>query len=144
MNNRPPTYAKHVGRTAALAGQFDIFSSAPPKEVKRRASTPKKPAPVEVVTGATPPWTELAVEAVRLRVFALPAADTFTIEALRAAVEDSIPVPPNGLRTWGRVTLMCKERGIIEPTGTWAATASSNGSPKMVYRPGKNAAVAGA
>jgi len=145
MNNRPTTYAKHAGRAPALAGQFDIFSSAPPKEVKRRPTMKKKPpAPPVAVAETVAPWTTIAAEAVRLRVVALPADETFTIETIRAAIEDSIPVPPRGLRTWGQVTRMCKDRGIIEATGVWQPTASSNGSPKMTYRPGKNAAVASA
>lgn len=87
-----------------------------------------------------PGWVDRAAEAVREYAgvdFAGP-DEKFTIEAARLWVERSkkLPAPPDG-RAWGAVTRRCITLGIIEEAGGYAPAASSNGSPKRLYRRGK-------
>lgn len=44
-----------------------------------------------------------------------------------------LPEPPD-LRAWGAATQMAVRRGWITATGAFRRAASSNGSPKAVYR----------
>lgn len=84
-----------------------------------------------------PGWTELAAEAIHRHAIAV-FPEGFTTEEARAAVEQTIPRPPE-LRAWGAVTRICKERRYIEPVpGEIRPAASSNGSPKQVYRLGSS------
>lgn len=82
-----------------------------------------------------PGWIDRAAEAVRgFAVGSGPFA--FTIEEARASFQ-----APEGvdLRAWGHVTRRAVQLGYIEPTGDYAPAASSNGSPKRLYRKGKAA-----
>lgn len=84
-----------------------------------------------------PEWTEKAVE--RLRVFARHQGGVFTIEMARGVLQAELPTPTD-LRAWGRVSRMAREREYIEPVrGSDFPAASSNGSPKQVYRRGAKA-----
>jgi FMN phosphatase YigB (HAD superfamily) len=80
-----------------------------------------------------PGWLESAVAEVHRYAHAVYPAD-FTIEEARASIEHNLQRPPE-LRAWGAVTRACKARGLIEAVeGVWRCAASSNGSPKQVYR----------
>lgn len=83
-----------------------------------------------------PFWPGLAVEA--LRHYALTTDKPFTIEAARAYFAATLNPPPDE-RAWGAVTRIARQRGVIEHTGDYAPAASSNGSPKPLYRRGPNA-----
>lgn len=63
----------------------------------------------------------------------------FTIETARLAI--NFPVPEGGdLRAWGQVTTEALKRGYIEvASGHFDRAASSHGSPKRMYRAGRNA-----
>jgi hypothetical protein len=82
-------------------------------------------------------WCEKATE--RLREFAHDQGGVFTIELARLAFEKQLP-PPTDLRIWGAVTRMATNRGYIERVeGQYFPAASSNTSPKPVYRRGVSA-----
>lgn len=84
-----------------------------------------------------PGWCEKAVA--RLREFAKHQGGVFIVEHARAVLRQELP-PPNDERTWGKVTRMAVERGYIEPVkGQFFPAASSNASPKQVYRKGPKA-----
>jgi hypothetical protein len=84
-------------------------------------------------------WCEMACE--KLREFARGQSGHFTCELARCAFQSSIPAP-HDLRAWGKVSRMAMQRGYIEKVpGQFFAAASSNGSPKPVYRRGPNAGV---
>lgn len=91
----------------------------------------------EAAERLTPNWTEIACDAVRAWV--RERSSVFTMEHARLAVEKSIE-PPSDLRAWGHVTRMAVKRGYIEQVpGSYFRAASSNGSPKPVYRKGEKA-----
>lgn len=82
-------------------------------------------------------WCEKATE--RMREFARAQAGVFTIELARLAFAKDL-TPPADLRTWGNVTRLAVSRGYIERVhGEFFSAASSNGSPKPVYRRGPHA-----
>jgi hypothetical protein len=88
-----------------------------------------------------PGWIDSAAEAVRdfVRHNLLGMTGEFTIEvARRWAADMGLQDPPDG-RAWGHVTRRAVQLGIIEPTGGYAPAASSNGSPKRLYRRGPRA-----
>lgn len=61
--------------------------------------------------------------------------EAFTVEQIRMAIEPALPKPPD-LRSWGSITQTAIKRGVIVKTGEYAPAASSNGSPKPLYRRG--------
>lgn len=77
-------------------------------------------------------WVEQAVAA--LGAFARSTQSGFTIEQARAAIQSALP-KPHDLRAWGQVTRMARSKGVIVQYGH-APAASSNGSPKPLYRAG--------
>lgn len=77
-------------------------------------------------------WVELALA--ELGEFARSTKGTFTIEQARAAIQDKLP-KPHDLRAWGQVTRAARSKGVIVQDG-YAPAASSNGSPKPLYRAG--------
>lgn len=82
----------------------------------------------------SPGWCEKACEA--LRAFAAAQGGVFIIEHARLAVRDQLP-PVMDARAWGVATRLAVQRGYIEPVrGQYFPAASSNGSPKRVYRKG--------
>lgn len=82
-------------------------------------------------------WCDMACE--KLREFARTQSGLFTCELARGAFQATIPAP-HDLRAWGKVSRMAMSRGYIEKVpGQFFAAASSNGSPKPVYRRGANA-----
>lgn len=89
-----------------------------------------------------PGWIDRATEAVRRyatrHVYRSDEPSEFTIERVREFMAGSIEDPPDG-RAWGHVTRRAVQLGIIEPTGGYAPAASSNGSPKRLYRRGRAA-----
>lgn len=87
-----------------------------------------------------PGWCEAACEALR-RAVAHNSGGVFIIEHLRAVIEKELPAPSDK-RCWGQVTRMAVSRGYIERVkGQYFPAASSNASPKAVYRRGKKAVV---
>lgn len=82
----------------------------------------------------SPDWLEKALE--RLRAFVRHQHGLFTIEQARSVLEAELPVPSDA-RIWGSVTRQAKAAGIIEQTKVYAPCASSNGSPKPMYRKGR-------
>jgi hypothetical protein len=85
-----------------------------------------------------PGWIARTVEAVRYLAKIRPADAPFTIEQVRVTLGSTVPEPPDG-RAWGHVTRRAVALAIIEPTGGYAPAASSNGSPKRLYRRGPRA-----
>ena len=66
-------------------------------------------------------------------------ASEFTVEELRWYIRthgDEIAEPPD-LRAWGAATQRAARMGFIVRTGHFARAASSNGSPKPLYRFGR-------
>jgi hypothetical protein len=81
-------------------------------------------------------WQDQAVTAARLFVRwneRVLENHPFTMEQLRLFCEPKIDECPE-LRAWGAVTRRLKAEGIITPTGFYAKAASSNLSPKPLYR----------
>lgn len=78
-------------------------------------------------------WVELALA--ELGEYARAATGAFTIEQARAAIEDKVP-KPHDRRAWGQVTRMARAKGVIVQQEGYAPAASSNGSPKPLYRAG--------
>lgn len=88
----------------------------------------------------TPGWVERAADLIKTGACILAARQTdFTIEEVRALVDAALPKPPD-LRAWGAATRRAVTLGYIARVpGTYRPAASSNGSPKPVYRKGPNA-----
>lgn len=86
-----------------------------------------------------PGWCEDAAEA--LRVFAKAQGGVFTVELARLALLQSKAIDkPHDGRAFGKATQMALARGYIERVkGQFFPSASSNGSPKPVYRRGGKA-----
>lgn len=80
-------------------------------------------------------WTGIAKLAVLNHLASLNLDSTFTIEDVRVIVDEQIPPPPD-LRSWGSVTQSLIKTGDIQKTFTYKQAASSNGSPKMLYKKG--------
>lgn len=78
-----------------------------------------------------PGWVAEAVAA--LGAFAQAQAVPFIVEDARLA--GATPPMPEGTdaRAWGTVTRLAKRQGLIRPSGTYRAAATSNGSPKPEY-----------
>ena len=77
-----------------------------------------------------PGWVVAAAH--QIFIYAVQATEPFTIEQAR---EHCMPTPEGAdARSWGHVTRLAVRRGWIEPTGAYAPAASSNGSPKRLYR----------
>lgn len=107
------------------------------------AARAKADVAIQRVADATersePGWCETACE--RLREFARAQSGVFTVELARMAFAKDLPAPGD-LRAWGQVTRMATSRGYIDRVhGEFFSAASSNGSPKPVYRRGPNAGV---
>ena len=116
--------------------QLDLI----PKPAIERASA-RRDAGMEPVRDSAerevPNWTALALDAVRR--FAAHQGGYFTMEQCRAVVQAELPHQPR-LRAWGGVTQSAIRAGFIEPVrGQYAPAASSNGSPKPMYRKGPRA-----
>lgn len=149
MSNRPTTYAKHAGRATALEGQLDLLGGAEPVPMKRKQRK-RKPGgheagrigmqrAAERAEREQPGWEELAIEAVRQCVLAMPAGTEFIIENVRARLDGILP-PPTELRAWGSATRALRRLNIIERVpGKVAPAMSSNGTEKPVYRRGAGA-----
>lgn len=88
----------------------------------------------------SPGWIDKAAEMLRVGACILGAQQAdFTVEELRTLVDKALPEPPDG-RAWGHVTRLAVAKGYIERVpGKYRPAASSNGSPKPVYRKGVNA-----
>lgn len=84
-------------------------------------------------------WCEDAAEA--LRKFAVAQGGVFTVEMARLAiVQGGMLDKPHDGRAWGKATRMAVAAGYIERVkGQFFPAASSNGSPKPVYRRGAKA-----
>ena len=80
-----------------------------------------------------PGWTDRAYAALESYVDGRLVTETFTIEQAREVAGLLVDEPPDG-RAWGAVTQRAIRAGLIEWTGDFARAASSNGSPKPVYR----------
>ena len=81
-------------------------------------------------------WQDQAVAAARLFVRwndRYNANKPFTVETLRLWCSPRIDAVSE-LRCWGGATRRLKSEGIIQATGRFAQAASSNLSPKMLYR----------
>lgn len=77
-----------------------------------------------------PGWMETAAQ--QLFMYAVRSREPFTIEQAR---QECMPTPEGAdARSWGHVTRLAVRRGWIEVTGGYAPAASSNGSPKRLYR----------
>ncbi len=84
----------------------------------------------------SPDWLGQALA--RVKAFAAHQHGLFTIEQCRAVLEKELPAPSDA-RVWGAVTRQAKAAGFIEQTKLYAPCASSNGSPKPMYRRGGKA-----
>lgn len=88
-------------------------------------------AAAEKAEEVAPGWMDEA--ALQIFKFAIRHRDhAFTIEQARA---ECMPTPEGAdARSWGHVTRLAVKLGWIEATGGYAPAASSNGSPKRLYR----------
>lgn len=90
---------------------------------------------------ASPQWVEKAADLLRIGAVILEGqmVAEFTVEHLRALVDKALPEPPDK-RAWGAATRVACSKAFIERIpGRYAAAASSNGSPKPLYRKGSKA-----
>ena len=92
---------------------------------------------------ATSDWVARAADVLRMGACMLhaqgPLWAEFTVEKIRTMSGNAVPAPPDE-RSWGAATRVAKNRGYIEPIpGKFDPAASSNGSPKQVYRKGPKA-----
>lgn len=81
-------------------------------------------------------WCSEALE--RVRRFAAGQAGLWTIEMVRAVIEEDLEQPSDG-RAWGRVTQDALRLGFIVKTDKTAPSASSNGAPKPLFKRGPKA-----
>ncbi len=120
--------------------QMDLIPRPTLRRPDHRAGRMRANMGIERVGEATernsPEWLGKALD--RLRVFARNQHGLFTIEQARAVLEGELPEPSDA-RVWGAVTRQAKSAGIIEKTKVFAPCASSNGSPKPMYRRGISA-----
>ena len=79
-------------------------------------------------------WVEEAAEALGWAANQYPFGKEFTVEQLRQLCHQ-LPEPPD-LRSWGAATQRARRLGYIVNTGGFAEAASSNNSPKPLYRAG--------
>jgi hypothetical protein len=91
----------------------------------------------------TPEWVAKAADLLRIAAVIEqargPLFAEFTVEQLRLMVDKALPKPTDE-RAWGAATRAARAAGFIEPIdGKFRPAASSNGSPKQVYRKGPNA-----
>lgn len=84
---------------------------------------------------ASPGWVESALAKLLEQVQAIPHGQEFTIEGVRLVIEPMLPEPTDK-RAWGHVTQAALRKLYILKTGNVAPAASSNGSPKPLYRRG--------
>lgn len=85
-----------------------------------------------------PGWTDAAVEVVRRFVAGQPADAEWTMEAIRAAVSDHLPVPTD-LRVWGSTAKRCLDAGVLVPADKFGRANSSHGAMRAMYRRGPKA-----
>lgn len=90
-----------------------------------------------------PGWVDRAADVLRIGACMLDAQGTlfaeFTVERIRSMTGNAVPKPPDE-RAWGAATRVATSRGYIERIpGRFSAAASSNGSPKPMYRKGPKA-----
>lgn len=121
--------------------QIDLIPHAPRKRTRMDHAHARAEFGIErsaaSADNATPGWCEQACE--QLRQFAEGQGGMWTIELARMAIEKKLP-PPTDLRAWGQVVRMAATRGFIERVPGWAfPAASSNGSPKPVWKRGPKA-----
>lgn len=93
---------------------------------------------------AEPGWIETATEALRRLALVTEPDVLFTIEQARTVIAEAgeLTQPPN-LRAWGQVTRRARRLGYIEQVpGRFAPAASSNCSPKPLYRRGPSSCLA--
>lgn len=123
----------------------------PPLDVSRKAArqdamqAAKARADVGIERAAAhaeterPGWCADAAEA--LRKFARAQGGVFTIEMARMSLVLSEAIDkPAEARSWGKAARMAMAAGYIEQVkGQFFPAASSNGSPKAVYRKGARA-----
>ena len=81
-------------------------------------------------------WCAEALES--LRRFAAGQVGLWPVEMARSVIEQDLPKPTDG-RAWGRVTQDAIRRGFIVKTDKTAASASSNGAPKPMFKRGPKA-----
>lgn len=77
-------------------------------------------------------WTGQAIGL--LTVFAKQAEKPFLIEEARIWAEANGLPPPPDARSWGAVTTRARAKRRIEKTGEYRKAASSNSSPKNLWR----------
>jgi hypothetical protein len=77
-------------------------------------------------------WTATAVAWVRLFVSSRVGRPFLAEEVRAGALEWGLDAPPDG-RAWGHVMRRAQRDGLIAAAG-YAAAASSNGSPKVLWR----------
>lgn len=117
--------------------QLDMLTAAAPAQraAKVRASDAMERVS-DAVEAESPGWSAKALDAVKR--FAAAQAGLFTTEAMRGVIESELP-PTNRLRVWGPITKTARAKGYIEQVkGAYAPAASSNGSPKPLYKRGPN------
>jgi hypothetical protein len=84
-----------------------------------------------------PGWSDRALQA--LQRFARNQHAVFTIEMARSVIAAEVS-QPHDLRAWGSITSKAVAAGFIQRVpGRTAPAASSNGSPKPLYRRGPKA-----
>lgn len=106
-------------------------------DLARDRGTAAGQACVDKADRTAPGWSERAYDAIRH--FAAGQAGAFTIEMLREVVAAEID-PPHDLRAWGPITKKAMRKDVIQLVrGATAPAASSNGSPKPLYRRGVGA-----
>ena len=125
--------------------QLDLLSYTPPAQVTSRAETMKNArarAEVGIARsadrneGANAGWCGMAVE--HLRRFVSNQHGLFTIEQARGVIAAELPAPTDG-RAWGAVTRQAVALRYIEKTKLTAPAASSNASPKPLWKKGGGA-----
>jgi len=110
------------------------------QDARERADTGIERA-MAATDAADPQWADDALQAVRKFAAAQAKGVMFTAELLRLAVERAgLRKPPRDARSWGGIIRAAAGAEFIERVhGATHPAASSNGSPKPVYRRGAKA-----
>jgi len=110
------------------------------QDARERADTGIERA-MAATEAADPQWAGDALEAVRKFASAQAPGVLFTIELMRLALHHAgLRKPPRDARSWGGIRRSAVAAGYIEQVrGAYHPAASSNGSPKPVYRKGPKA-----
>ena len=117
--------------------QLDLLSPVAPIVRASQRATAGMERVRDAVEAECPGWMDVALDAVR-RFAAVQSVGLFTAEGMRSVIGAELP-PTTRLRVWGPLIKKAIAAGYIVHSRQYAPAASSNGSPKPLYRRGPKA-----